>query len=184
MGLIRKSLAVGTAGVVKGSSKKQRVAKATMKHAAAGARASESAASAAAHLNATVNAGARLAIEKAAREEDFRYDTDPTYRQWVDARNEAEATARRLDRERLEAAGVAAVQAKACKKAKRRVGSLPVNPPPAGHRWCFLPPPNWPPAPEGWTAVAGWQPDPSWGPPPTSWLVWTVEPVPTTLELS
>lgn len=39
MGLIRKSLAVGTLGVVKGSSKKQRVAKATMESSAAAAQA-------------------------------------------------------------------------------------------------------------------------------------------------
>lgn len=36
----------------------------------------------------------------------------------------------------------------------------------------FNPPPNWPPAPEGWTPPPGWQPDPAWGPPPPDWPVW------------
>jgi hypothetical protein len=40
----------------------------------------------------------------------------------------------------------------------------------------FNPPPNWPPAPSGWTPPPGWQPDPAWGPPPPGWQLWTDEP--------
>lgn len=36
----------------------------------------------------------------------------------------------------------------------------------------YNPPPNWPPAPKGWTPRPGWQPDPAWGPPPPGWQVW------------
>lgn len=36
----------------------------------------------------------------------------------------------------------------------------------------FNPPPNWPPAPDGWTPPPGWNPDPSWGPPPQGWEFW------------
>jgi hypothetical protein len=36
----------------------------------------------------------------------------------------------------------------------------------------FNPPPNWPPAPPGWTPPTGWQPDPSWPPPPPGWPLW------------
>jgi hypothetical protein len=36
----------------------------------------------------------------------------------------------------------------------------------------YNPPPNWPPAPEGWQPPAGWQPDPSWGPAPQGWQLW------------
>lgn len=36
----------------------------------------------------------------------------------------------------------------------------------------YNPPPNWPPAPPGWTPPPGWQPDPSWGPPPAGWALW------------
>jgi hypothetical protein len=36
----------------------------------------------------------------------------------------------------------------------------------------YNPPPNWPPAPEGWTPPPGWQPDPAWGPPPEGWQLW------------
>ncbi|ODR05071.1 hypothetical protein BHQ15_16275 [Mycolicibacillus koreensis] len=36
----------------------------------------------------------------------------------------------------------------------------------------FNPPPNWPPAPPGWTPEPGWQPDPAWGPPPPGWPLW------------
>jgi peptide subunit release factor 1 (eRF1) len=70
MGLIRKSLALSTLGVVKGSSKKQRIAKATMKAAQREASAAESA--------------TRLTEQQAAREHEFRYDTDPAYRAWWD----------------------------------------------------------------------------------------------------
>jgi hypothetical protein len=37
----------------------------------------------------------------------------------------------------------------------------------------YNPPPNWPPAPPGWTPPPGWQPDPSWGPVPPGWSLWT-----------
>jgi hypothetical protein len=70
MGLIRKSLAVGTLGIVKGSSKKQRVAKATMKAAKREATATE--------------AASRVTQQQAEREHQFRYDTDPAYRDWWD----------------------------------------------------------------------------------------------------
>jgi hypothetical protein len=36
----------------------------------------------------------------------------------------------------------------------------------------FNPPPNWPPAPDGWTPPQGWQPDPAWGPAPDGWQLW------------
>ncbi len=36
----------------------------------------------------------------------------------------------------------------------------------------FNPPPNWPPAPPGWTPPPGWQPDASWPPPPPGWHLW------------
>ena len=36
----------------------------------------------------------------------------------------------------------------------------------------FNPPPNWPPAPPGWTPPPGWQPDPSWPPLPPGWQLW------------
>ena len=36
----------------------------------------------------------------------------------------------------------------------------------------FNPPPNWPPAPDGWTPPAGWRPDPAWGPAPAGWNFW------------
>ena len=34
------------------------------------------------------------------------------------------------------------------------------------------PPPNWPPAPAGWTPQPGFMPDPAWGPAPTGWPLW------------
>jgi hypothetical protein len=40
----------------------------------------------------------------------------------------------------------------------------------------FNQPPNWPPAPPGWTPPAGWVPDPSWPPPPPGWRLWVPEP--------
>jgi hypothetical protein len=40
----------------------------------------------------------------------------------------------------------------------------------------FNPPPNWPPAPPGWTPPNGWQPDPSWPAPPAGWQLWVEEP--------
>jgi hypothetical protein len=36
----------------------------------------------------------------------------------------------------------------------------------------FNPPPNWPPAPPGWTPHPGWAPDPSWPPLPPGWPLW------------
>ena len=36
----------------------------------------------------------------------------------------------------------------------------------------FNPPPNWPPAPTGWTPPPGWAPDPSWPPLPPGWPLW------------
>ena len=57
MGLIRKTLSVGTAGVVKGSSKKQRVAKSTER----AARSTERAARSTAAAGAAAAAAADLA---------------------------------------------------------------------------------------------------------------------------
>ncbi len=39
----------------------------------------------------------------------------------------------------------------------------------------FNPPPNWPPAPTGWTPPADWRPDPSWPAPPDGWQLWISE---------
>ena len=36
----------------------------------------------------------------------------------------------------------------------------------------FNPPPNWPPAPPGWTPPPGWRPDPSWPALPQAWPLW------------
>jgi|KBSSwiStaDraftv2_1062776.scaffolds.fasta_scaffold03010_6 major membrane immunogen (membrane-anchored lipoprotein) len=36
----------------------------------------------------------------------------------------------------------------------------------------FNSPPNWPPAPPGWTPPPDWRPDPSWPPPPPGWQLW------------
>jgi hypothetical protein len=36
----------------------------------------------------------------------------------------------------------------------------------------FNPPPNWPPAPPGWTPPPDWRPDPNWPPPPPGWQLW------------
>jgi pyruvate/2-oxoglutarate dehydrogenase complex dihydrolipoamide acyltransferase (E2) component len=91
VGLIRKSLAVGTGGVVSGSSKKQKVAKKTLKASEQSAQASrqiaESTEAAAAHAAMLTQ---RL-DQQAAIDHQFRYDTDPTYRQWVDGREAAAA---------------------------------------------------------------------------------------------
>lgn len=40
--------------------------------------------------------------------------------------------------------------------------------------WVWAAPPNWPPAPVGWSPGPGWQPDPGWGPPPVDWQFWQV----------
>jgi hypothetical protein len=87
MGLIRKSLAVGSLGVVHGSSKKQRVAKATMKSSAAAARA-------AAVTAAATATAARIAEEQAQEEREFRYATDPAYKKFIDDKRAAEEAAR------------------------------------------------------------------------------------------
>lgn len=85
MGLIRKSLAVGTVGIVNGSSKKQRVARQTM-------QASQATALIASQQLAT-----------ARREEKFRYDTDPEYRAWVD-KQRADAAAAVAERKAMASA--------------------------------------------------------------------------------
>ena len=36
----------------------------------------------------------------------------------------------------------------------------------------FNPPPDWPPAPPGWSPPAGWRPPPGWPPVPTGWALW------------
>jgi len=97
MGLIRKSLAVGTLGVVHGSSKKQRVAKATMKSSAAAAQA-------AAVTAAAVASAANLAERQAEEEREFRYATDPAYRKFVDEKRAAEEAERRAQAARAAAA--------------------------------------------------------------------------------
>lgn len=42
----------------------------------------------------------------------------------------------------------------------------------------FNPPPNWPPAPAGWTPPDGWKPDPSWPEPPYGWQLWLPDDAP------
>ncbi len=84
MGLIRKTLSVGTAGVVKGSSKKQRVAKSTERAARSTERAARSTAAAGAAAAAAADLAQRQAAELASREHRFRYDTDLTYRAWCE----------------------------------------------------------------------------------------------------
>lgn len=79
MGLIRKSLMVSTGGIVRGSSKKQRVAKATMKHT-----------SAAAKNTAQTNV---LLEQQADAERAFRYSTDPVYRKYIDEQRASAARA-------------------------------------------------------------------------------------------
>jgi hypothetical protein len=96
VGLIRKSLAVGTVGFVRPSSKKQRVAKATMKSAAATSAATQAAADAAATAN-------RLADQHASEEREYRYATDPVYRKYIDGQNAAAAEVERIRLERFAA---------------------------------------------------------------------------------
>lgn len=83
MGLIRKTLAVGTVGVVRPSSKKQRVAKATMR--------------AAAQTAAQVAAGNRLAEQQLAADREFRYAADPGYRKLADDKKAAEQRSQRVE---------------------------------------------------------------------------------------
>jgi len=84
VGLIRKTLSVGTAGVVKGSSKKQRVAKSTERAARSTERAARSTAAAGAAAAAAADLAQHQAAELASREHRFRYDTDLTYRAWCE----------------------------------------------------------------------------------------------------
>lgn len=75
VGLIRKSLMVGTGGIVSGSTKKQRVAKATMQHTKA---------------TAANTAQTNLILaQQAEAESEFRYSTDSVYRQYIDAQRAA-----------------------------------------------------------------------------------------------
>jgi hypothetical protein len=74
MGLIRKSLALSTIGVVSPSSKKQRVAKATMKNTAATARATQ---------NLSVAASAAPA-ERLSPEQTIRIQVAAKHRKWID----------------------------------------------------------------------------------------------------
>lgn len=94
MGLIRKSLAIGTVGVVNPSSKKQRVAKATQKAAEANAR------SAAALVRQQAEAN-RLAERRAQEEHEFRYATDEKYRTFIDEKREREEAERRAEAARV-----------------------------------------------------------------------------------
>ncbi|HEX7122368.1 MAG TPA: hypothetical protein VF178_08375 [Gemmatimonadaceae bacterium] len=79
MGLIRKTLAVGTAGTVHGSSKKQRVARAAQQ--------------AAERQAAEAQKQTKLLEQQAAMEFDYRYETDPEFRAYIDAKRAAEAAA-------------------------------------------------------------------------------------------
>ncbi len=194
MGLIRKTLSLSTVGVVSGSSKKQRVAKATSRSAAASAKANTEAARASALTAAAATASAEVimragqeAARRAAEEEQFRYDTDPAWRQWVDEKR-AREIAERVEHQRLcdesnervrvkqQYAITAKVEAKAAKKAKRLPGSMPAGAVPGQYR--YNTPPNWPSPPVDWVPELGWQPDRAWGPPPADWLVWVSETIP------
>lgn len=86
MGLIRKSLAVGTVGMVNPSSKKQRVAKATQRAAEANAR--------------NTAALLRLQEEEAQREHEYKYATDLKYRTWVDQQHALAEEERRAEAQR------------------------------------------------------------------------------------
>ena len=115
MGLIRKSLAIGTAGVVRPNSKKQRVARKTLKATREVARTSEQTARTSRSVAETSAISAtgtamlnRRLDQQAAIEHQFRYDTDVTYRGWVDGR---EAAAAALAAERAAAATVARAEA-------------------------------------------------------------------------
>lgn len=87
MGLIRKSLALGTVGVVNPSSKKQRVAKATQRAVETNTRATAKLAAQQAEAN-------RQAAQRAQVEHDFRYATDVVYRKYIDDKQAAEEAAR------------------------------------------------------------------------------------------
>lgn len=72
MGLIRKSLMVGTGGVVSGSSQKQRVAK---------------------EIAANTAQTNLILKQQAEAENAFRYSTDPIYRKYIDDQRAAAAQA-------------------------------------------------------------------------------------------
>jgi hypothetical protein len=109
MGLIRKTLMVSTGGAVRGSSKKQRVAKATMKYASATASNTEQA-------NVILQRQAAILRRQAEAESAFRYSTDPVYREYIDAQR---ATAARLAAARRAEAAEAAAAAEAAEAARR-----------------------------------------------------------------
>lgn len=109
MGLIRKTLMVSTGGAVRGSSKKQRVAKATMKYASATASNTEQA-------NVILQRQAAILRRQAEAESAFRYSTDPVYREYIDAQR---ATAARRAAARRAAAAEAAEAAAAARRAAR-----------------------------------------------------------------
>ena len=191
MGLIRKSLMVSSGGIVRGSSKKQRVAKGTQRAVQASAtsdaltaRAASASAAAARASSEVLQRAEAESARRAADEDQFRYDTDPVWRAWVDEKLAKEA-AEQLERQRIfdennallvvkqQQAIMAKVEAKAAKRSKRRPGSLPTGAGPGQYR--FNPPPNWPAPPENFVPVAEWEPDRAWGPPPDGWLVWVPE---------
>lgn len=105
MGLIRKSLAVGTLGVVRGNSKKQRVAKKTMRNTGTTARNT-------AATGAAVRKGVAADERRHQEEMAYRYATDPTYRAYIDQQRADAAEAARLQYARQAAqTRVAAIRA-------------------------------------------------------------------------
>jgi hypothetical protein len=80
MGLIRKTLMVGTLGVVNGSSKKQRVAKATLD---AVLREETRELEMGAALDRAIT-DAILAERRRGSDHARHYETDPVYRHWCD----------------------------------------------------------------------------------------------------
>lgn len=113
--MIRKSLAVGTLGAVKGSSKKQRVAKQTM-------RAAQATAASTARMDQALASQAAADAQEREREKRFRYETDPQYRAFVDAeRAEAQAAEERRAADRRAAAEVQA--ADRARRSERRRGA-------------------------------------------------------------
>jgi hypothetical protein len=93
MGVIRKTLMVPTLGIVKGSSKKQRVAKATMKSARATAS-NTAQANVILQQQAKAERAANVILQQQAEAESaFRYSTDPVYREYIDAQRAEAARA-------------------------------------------------------------------------------------------
>lgn len=80
MGVIRKTMAVGSLGVVNGSSKKQRVARASMQSAQ--------------RSEAMFQRQALAEQQRADHEAEYRYATDPQYRAFIDAKRAQEEAAR------------------------------------------------------------------------------------------